>query len=320
MRSLHLTYICIEMEIGMSYGLQFGIVCLLVLLGCTKVTLQGQVSRRYIRNTVDSVLFNAELFVVIAIVLALIFPLGGIGWDGILMAALTAIGTVCFQSFYSMALKTGPVSLTVLIGNFALFFATLYSVIAYRESVYLTQLIGIAFLVLSMFLGVKRSEDERGVSGKWLFFTLLMTFSNAASTIVMKIFTMEMSPRIENSGNTFLVIAYGIAALLAFSIVFILTQKKSNQRLSFGVFTPGVLLFALLIGVVLGMYQRVNMIGLEKVDSGFLFPTYSGMQSLGMTLIGIFLFKDKLTLRQKLGIVCGIVCVVLMNLRFMKLF
>jgi multidrug transporter EmrE-like cation transporter len=44
------------------------------------------------------------------------------------------------------------------------------------------------------------------------------------------------------------------------------------------------------------------------------------MQSLGMTAIGLILFKDKLSLRQKIGIAFGIGCVVLMNLRLLQLF
>ncbi len=304
----------------MSYGLQFGLICIMVVLGCSKVTLQGQVSRHFIRNTSDSVLFNAELFVVIALVMAVIFPLGDIGWDGILMAFLTAGGTVVFQTFYSMALKTGPVSLTVLIGNFALLFVTAFSVIVYRENVYLTQLIGIGFLVLSMFLGVKKTDDEKSVTGKWLFFVLLMTFSNATASVFMKIFSKDMSVRIENSQNTFIVISYAIAAILAFAIFLILSRGGKRERRSFGFFNKGVLFFALLIGVILGIYQRFYMIGLEKIDSGFLFPTYSGMQSLGMTFIGILMFKDKLSLRQKIGIACGIICVILMNVRVVRLF
>ena len=59
---------------------------------------------------------------------------------------------------------------------------------------------------------------------------------------------------------------------------------------------------------------------MEKIDGGFMFPTYSGMQSLGMTVIGILLFKDKLSKRQVLGVVTGISCVVLMNVRWGLLF
>lgn len=304
----------------MSYGLQFGVICILVVLGCTKVTLQGQVSRRFIRNTSDSILFNAELFAVIALVMALLFPMGAIGWDGILMAAIMALGTVLFQSFYSMALSVGPVSLTVLIGNFALLIVTVFSVIVYHESVYLSQLIGIVFLVLAMLLGVKKDSEKRGVTGKWLLFVTVMTLSNAVTSIFMKIFTMEMSARFENSGNTYLVVSYLFAAILAALFFFLTSGGGKHERASFGVFNKGVLLFAGIIGLVLGLYQRVHIMALEKIDSGFLYPTYSGMQTLGMTFIGILMFKDKLTLKQKLGIVCGIVCVVLMNVRFFKIF
>lgn len=304
----------------MSYGLQFGLICIMVVLACAKITLQGQASRRFIRNTSDSILFNAELFTVISLVMAVMFPLGGIGWDGILMAVFMACGTVVFQSFYSMALRTGPVSLTVLIGNFALLIVSAFSVITYRESIYLTQLIGVVFLVLSMFLGVKKDEGEKGISGKWLFFTVTMTLANAAASIFMKIFSMEMSARIENSANTFLVIAYLFSALLAVLFFLLTSQGGRRERASFGVFNKGVLLFSGIIGLILGIYQRVHMLGLEKIDSGFLYPTYSGMVALCMSFIGILMFKDKLTLRQKIGIVCGIVCVVLMNVRFIKLF
>ena len=44
----------------MSYGLQFLVICVLVVLGCGKITLQGRVSRAHVRNASDSVLFNAK--------------------------------------------------------------------------------------------------------------------------------------------------------------------------------------------------------------------------------------------------------------------
>jgi len=304
----------------MSYGLQFGVVCAMVLLGCSKVTLQGSVSRGYIRNTSDSVLFNAQLFVVIGIVMAALFPLGKIGWDGILMASMTAVCTVVFQSFYALALKTGPVSLTVLIGNFALFFTTVFCVAVYHESVYLTQLFGIAFLVLSMILSVKKGKDEKGVSGKWILFVALMTIANSAASVFMKVFTMDMSARFENSQNTFMVIAYAIAAVLGFVFYFLSAHTGRREGNTYGFFNRRVLLYALSIGVILGIYQKFYLIGLEKIDGGFLFPTYSGMQSLCMTVIGILFFKDKLSVRQIFGVACGIICVVLMNVRYLKLF
>ncbi len=304
----------------MSYWLQFGIICIMVVLGCSKVTLQGFVSRGYIRSTADSILFNAQLFFVIAVVMALLFPMGSLGWDGVLMAFLTAAGTLIFQTFYALALKTGPVSITVLLCNFSLFFTTSFSIIAYREHMYVTQALGILCLLLSMLLSVKKSTDEKGISGKWILYVVLMVAANSAALIVMKIFSKEMSAAFENSQNTFMSLTYLIASCLAFVSYFITAHTGRREGNTYGFFNRRVLLYVLLIGVVLGLYQKLNMIGLEKIDGGFLFPTYSGMQSLGMTVIGILLFKDKLSRRQIVGIAAGILCVVLMNIRMGLLF
>ena len=304
----------------MSYGLQFFVICAMVLFACTKVTLQGFVSRRYVRNSADVVLFNAQLFVVIALFLSVLFPLGRIDTAGVLLAILTGFCTVVFQISYVMALKSGPVSLTVLIGNFALLFVTVFSVVFFHEAVYLTQFLGIGFLILSLLLSVKKENDEKAISGKWLFYVFLMTLMNAAAAITMKIFFAQISSEYENSQNTFMSIFYVVAAALAFAYYFFLTHTGKKEKNTYGFFNPHVLLYVLVIGCSLGLYQRFYMIGLEKIDGGFLFPTYSGMQTLVMTLIGVFLFRDKLSRRQMIGIVCGIVCVVLMNARFMKLF
>ena len=136
----------------------------------------------------------------------------------------------------------------------------------------------------------------------------------------MKIFAKEMSAAYENSQNTFMVLAYAIAACLAFAFYLFIAHTGRREVNTYGFFNPRVLLYVLLIGMVLGVYQKLNMIGMERIDGGFLFPTFSGMQSLGMTVIGILLFKAKLSLRQIFGVICGIICVVLMNVRLLQLF
>lgn len=304
----------------MSYGIQFLLICALVVLGCAKVTVQGSASRRFINNTSDSVLFNAELFLVIAIVMLVLFNQNSVGVTGLWLAAIAGIGTFLFQTCYALGLKSGPVSLTVLLVNFSVLFVTAFSVIAYHEHVYLTQLFGILLLVASMLLSVKREQSGNGISGKWLALTLVAMAASAASTIVMKIYARDIGAGIENSENTFVVLEYVFAAACAFAYYFVTTLTKKSEKSTCGFFNLKMLIYVLIIGVVLGIYQRFYMIGLEKVDGTFMFPTYAGMQSLGMTLIGIILFRDKLSKRQMIGVACGIACVVLMNVRLVELF
>ena len=81
-----------------------------------------------------------------------------------------------------------------------------------------------------------------------------------------------------------------------------------------------VLVYALIIGVVLGVYQKFYAMGMAKMDASFMMPTYAGMQSVGMTVIGVVMFKDRLSTRQKVSVLCGIACIIIMNLRILPLF
>ena len=144
----------------MSGILAFLWICLLVSLASAKVTLQGQISRTDFKNAQDPVLFNGFLFMAIAVVMALVFPLTPPHLPMVLWALSVSIFTFTFQTTYAMAMACGPVSLTVLIVTFNQFIPITASVILYGEKIYLTQLIGIVFLILSMFLNLKTDKSK----------------------------------------------------------------------------------------------------------------------------------------------------------------
>ncbi len=302
-----------------SYLLQFLMICVMVVFACAKVTLQGAVSRNHLKSSSDSVLFNALLFAVMAVVLALIFPMELFGTAGWILAFLGAIGTFAFQVCYALALQKGPVSLSVLIVNFQVLVVTSFSIIAFHESVYLSQLFGILFLVASMLLSIKKENSEKKFSGTWLILLLVSLIGTASSTIFMKSFTKWFS---EGAGqdNGFVVMMYVFASAMAFVWYAIGAFGKQKKQATFGFGNLRVWAYILGIGIVLGIFQKLYMTGMTVIDGGFLFPTYTGLQSVTMTLIGILFFKDRLTGKQKLGVLCGVLCVVLMNIRWIALF
>ncbi len=301
-----------------SQLLQFLLICAMVVFAVTKVTLQGASSRRYIRGTADSVLFNAQLFAVIAIVLALLFPKELPPWQGFLLAGCAALGTFLFQVSYALALQSGPVSLSALIVNFSVLIITAFSIIVYREPVYLSHLIGVLFLVISIFLSVKKEEKAKAVNGKWLALLVLSFLGMAAGTILMQSFTRTFSQSAEQD-NAFVIFMYVGASLMAFAWYAAGALGKGKKRCTYGFWNTHTWLFVILIGIVLGIFQKLYLTGMKYIDGGFLFPTYTGLQSVAMTLVGIFLFKDKLSVRQMLGGAFGIACVVMMNLKFVVL-
>ena len=136
-------------------------VLLLVSLASTKVTLQGRISRRSFHNSQDPLFFNGILFLGIAVVIALVFGLTRPTLPMVLWALTVSVFTFTFQTTYATAMTCGPVSLTVLITTFSQFLTITASLILYNEKIYLTQIIGIVFLLLSMFLNLKPSNGTQ---------------------------------------------------------------------------------------------------------------------------------------------------------------
>lgn len=297
----------------MSYVLQFLLVVLLAVLACVKVTIQGFVSRGHIRTTQDSVWFNSLLFTAITLFLVLLFPMGEINGTLLFYAAVVTVTTVVFQVCYTIALKTGPVSLTVLIGNFHVLITTTFSRVFLGESLYATQIVGIALLLASMFLGSESKPDEKKATRKWLVLTLTCMSCSALFGIGQKLFLATPQSKLPNAQATELAVSYAMAAAAGF-VIYLFGRKKGGKTTI--PFKRSIILYALAIGLTLSLYQRLNTYALGVVEGTFQFPTYAGLQSLGMTLVGVMLFKDQLSHRQKLSVVCGIVSVVLMNLRF----
>ena len=301
----------------MSYPLQFLVVLVMSLLGCTKVTLQGRASRKFFQNGADSVLFHTMLFLFVALTLVVIFPTAGLTWSGFWLSVLCALFTFFYQVFYAQALKEGPVSLTVLICSFSTFFVVLYSTVAFGETLYLSHVAGMLLLILSMFLNLKKEEKEKG--RRWLFFTLAAMVSTAVGTGIIKLFGKTEAAEVEGADITFLALSYVAAAVFALGYYALnrYTGKKETHTFQF---SWKVLAYAVCVGVVLGIFQKFYALGMQELDASFMMPTWYGLQTLGMTVIGIFAFGDRLTKRQKLGVACGILCIIVMNLRVLPLF
>lgn len=298
----------------MSGIMQFLIILLIASLACVKVTLQGAASRRYIRCNCDSLLFNSIFFAFVALFLGLMFPQCIPNAEIALWSCIVGIGTVMFQVFYALALASGPLSISALVINLSVLVPTIVSAVAFRENIYYMQLAGIVLLCFSLLLSLKDSGGKKKANAKWLIFLLLTFVSNGIAMSLQKLFFKTGSALIENSENTFLLCMYICASLLAL-IIFLVMRFGSGIR-NVGIKKERKLLaFTAAMGLSLALFQKTHMYGLENIPGSLMFPTYIGIQTSMMSVIGILFFGDILTRRQKLGIVLGIVSVVLLNIK-----
>ena len=296
----------------MHYLLQLLVIFGLVALGTVKTTIQGRICKKHLKNTQDTLLYNAQVFAFISLVMVVLFGVSVPDATLILFAVICAVANLLFQCTYSAALSAGPVSLTVLIINFNVLVTTGVRIVFFGEKLYLTQIAGIILLLVSFVLSTAKSENDKKGSIKWLVLTVTASLSTAVGAVLQKIYG-KMPTEVENSDTTFFFFLYFIACLIGLAIIAV-RRYTVNEKITSGL-AGHILLPTLVIGVVLGVYQKLNMFAMVNIDGAVLFPTYAGLASLAMTLIGVAMFKDTLSKKQIVGVACGVACIVLMNIR-----
>ncbi len=297
---------------------QLVFIVIITVFAVIKVTLQSAACRKHIRNSQDSLMFNTMFFAAIALFLSLTLKLQLPTAEIIMWTVIMAISTVLFQVFYSVALTEGPVSITVLIINFAVVIPTVVSAVVFGENIFISQLLGVICLLISFPLSMKENNGgEKQASKKWLILTVIALLADSVAMTMQKLFKLTESYKAapDTSSNIFLVFVYIFSAVLAFIIY--LSKKKINpsEKRTFK-FGKSVIMFAMIMGLDLAIFQKVYMIGNMEIPGSLFFPTFSGMQSVVMTMIGVIMFGDRLNKRQWVGVLFGIGAVVLLNVQF----
>jgi drug/metabolite transporter (DMT)-like permease len=167
---------------------------------------------------------------------------------------MSAAANVAFQVLYSFCLACGPVSLTVLVVNFSVLIPTLFSAVVFKEEIFITQLFGIIFLVVSMLLSVRKTQGERGVNKKWFILTIVALFSTGIAACIQKYFYKTELAHIENASNTFLFLVYVIGTVLTFFIQFLRGKTGKKEKCTSG-FVKKILPPVLLIGLIISVFQ-----------------------------------------------------------------
>ena len=303
----------------MAYYLQFLLIVALVVLASAKVLVQGRCSRTYLTSTRDCIAYNGVLFISTATVLVLLFPIGAMDMTTVLFGIAAGITTFLYQVFYTLALRSGPVSLTVLLCNFNAFLIVGFCILVYRDTIYLTHLIGIAFMILTLWLsrGENKGDAEKKTSLKWCIYLVLALFSTGFCSIIQKYFSVSVHPGDGGATVAFLLVEYLAATLVSIPVLLLLKKGESDESLR-SKWKP-LLIYGFLTGVTLALFQRLNMYTMSVTDGTFMLPTFTGLQSVSMTLVGVVVFRDKLSKRQMLGVLMGVLCVICMNLRLVAL-
>ncbi len=270
-------------------------------LATMKVSFQSSFAKKGVHTAADGIFFNMLIFAASAL---LFFPyLFKASGAALLCGAIYAVCNVSFQLTYTRALAEGNVSVAVMFANFGMLVPIVLSCVLYGDRPSAIRIVGI-LLTAAAFLVTVKPGGSKGEK-RYFAYALLAMLLNGASLSVQKLVGAQGI-----GGLSFVAASYLCCTVLS-GCVYAACALRGNRR-SFKI-TKRPILAAIGAGCSLAVYLAVNTYAAGVIDGSFHYPAHSGGSILLSTLVGVLLFKDKLSGRQIAACVLGVTAIVLMN-------
>ncbi len=225
-----------------------------------------------------------------------------------------ALATSSFCITSVAALRYGSLALTTLFSSYSLMLPTLYGFLRFKNPVYVSQLIGITLLLVSLYLtnmgekegGAKEEKESRNFK-KWLPLVIVMTLANGLCAITQT----EQQYRFDGAyKNEFMM----IALLASFGVLLVLGILRERRDVK-TVLKLGALP-AVLTGAANGATNLLVMVVTATIAASVFFPVISGGGMVLAYVISVTVFRERFAAAQKIGILLGIASLVFLNLPF----
>ena len=270
-------------------------------------------SGNYQKKLSDGFLFSAFSFIVATIIL-LIFGVGETSRFTFVMGLLFGAVTTLQSITMILAFKIGPMAYTSVIINFSTLLTALSGVLWFDEKLYAPQMIGIALMLISFICSANGESDQKKANAKWLSLCIVSFLATGGIGIMQK---LHQSSAYKSELNSLLVIAFTSSSVFALALAAIFDRKsKLKGEDTKSVFLEKNKLLKLVIVIVLqgigvAVNNEINLYLSGVMSSSVFFPTVNGGGLILTTLCSVIIFKERLSLKQWIGIAVGILSVVL---------
>lgn len=211
-----------------------------------------------------------------------------------------AIATV----FLVLAIAYGSLSLTSLFFSYSLMIPTLYGLVFLKDDISVVFILGLALLVVSLFLANKNDKKAK-FSFKWIICVILAFLGNGMCTVVQNMQQVAFDGAYKNE---FMIVALAIVALVM-SIMSLIKERKAMK-----VYAKAGWHWALICGLLNGMVNLFVMILSRSMPVSVMFPLISAGGLVVTYLVSRFVYKESLTKLQFVGFILGLAAVVFLNI------
>ena len=234
-------------------------------------------------------------------------------------SVLFAVGYCMALAFSFLAIANGSLSLTSLVLQFSLIIPTFYGIFFLQEETDFFLFAGIALLVASIVLvnipvGEKKEKNaetekteknQNKTTWKWALFALLMFIGNGGCSTVQKMQQIHFNGLYKSE---FMIVAL-IITTVALVVISLFTERKEMLP----ALKKGVGYYAV-YGVANGISNLIVLLLATKMSSSIVYPVLSAGGIVITSFVSVFVYKEKMNLFQKIGLILGVLAIVALNI------
>lgn len=284
----------------------YTLMILSIIVNVAKSMLQNKYVKTEQRDNTDCIIFNLVLSLSSLLSISASAGFKITTSKELLMAGmLLGLFSALSYFFMSQALITGSMSYTVFIASTAMLVPVIAGTAVWKDPISAVQIVGIVILLVSFYLGMETKKKEK-LSWQWIISCIIMFVSTGMIGVMQKV---QQQSSFKEETDSFLVWGF-IFASIFMSIPVLLSKNRKNVI----TFSMKSYIYALGSGIGYAIINIINLYLVGKMPSSVFFPAYNGSVILVTTIAGALFFKEKLSTRQYVSILVGIIGVILVNI------
>ena len=208
--------------------------------------------------------------------------------------------------------------MTSLFLQFSLVLPVIFGIFVYSEYPGYLFYIAAALLITSILLITLKKSDEKseeaGVNAKWLICALLSLFINGGCCIV-QMFHQRYWQEEGLAGycqNEFMI--YGMLFVIIFGAIGAIITMKDWKKEEIADTVKNSVIYGGMAGIMNGVLNLCSLINILHFDAKIVYPIECGGGLMLTIILSLIVFKERMTVKQWIGVGFGAVSIVLLNM------
>lgn len=219
---------------------------------------------------------------------------------------LFAVSYITASVAMLMAIKEGSLALTSLIVQYSLIIPTVLGFALWGESAGIWLIVGIVLLLISLALiNLEGKAEKKTITPRWLIFVVLAFVGNGLCSASQKAQQIYCDGQYKNE---FMIVALSISFVFMLFAALITERKDMLHNLKVGVPTYSI------CGLTNGLVNFLVLILSTRMPASVMFPIISAGGIIATYFVSLFIYKEKMSTRQTIGLFVGIASIIALNL------